>query len=299
MRVVSLIASATETVCALGCERLLVGRSHECDFPPSVRHLSVCTEPKFDISGTSAEIDRRVKDVLRDSLSVYRVFADVLDDLAPDVVLTQAHCEVCAVSLRDVEEVAAKMLRSRPRVVSLMPNSLADVFADVQRVADAIEFPAAGRELVANMQSRMRAVSERAPAARPTVACVEWIDPLMAAGNWMPELVERAGGRNLFGEAGAHSPYFTWDQLRTADPDVIVVVPCGFDLLRTRSEMPALTAKPDWAELRAVRTGRVYVGDGNAYFNRPGPRLVDSMEMLAHVIHPGVYPYTHTGMEPL
>ncbi len=295
MRIVSLIASATETVCALGGEGLLVGRSHECDFPATVRALPICTEPKFDISGSSGEIDRRVKEALRDSVSVYRVFPEMLDALAPDVIVTQAHCDVCAVSLRDVELAASKMVRSRPRVVALMPNALVDVYADIHRVAEAMEVPHRGRELVVAMQERMMLT---VPPRRPTIACIEWIDPLMAAGNWMPELVSLAGGDNLFGEAGRHSPFFQWDELLRADPDAIVVLPCGFDIPRTRAEMPTLTAKPGWLDLKAVRNGRVFLGDGNAYFNRPGPRLVDSFEMLAEILHPGQFAFGRVGIEP-
>jgi iron complex transport system substrate-binding protein len=149
------------------------------------------------------------------------------------------------------------------------------------------------------MQARMNAVADRAAGlrVRPTVACIEWIDPLMAAGNWMPELVALAGGTNLFGEAGAHSPFFTWDDLRRADPDAIVVLPCGFDIPRTRAELPTLTAKPGWADLKAVRTGRVFVGDGNAFLNRPGPRLVESLELLAGVLHPEAFPFGREGIE--
>ena len=295
MRIVSLIASATETVCALGGEGFLVGRSHECDFPATVRTLPICTEPKFDITGSSGEIDRRVKEALRDSVSVYRVFPEMLDALAPDVIVTQAHCDVCAVSLRDVELAASKMVRSRPRVVALMPNALVDVYADIHRVAAAMEMPHRGRELVVAMQERMKLTD---PPRRPTIACIEWIDPLMAAGNWMPELVSLAGGDNLFGKAGRHSPFFEWDDLLRADPDAIVVLPCGFDIPRTRAEMPTLTAKPGWLDLKAVRDGRVFLGDGNAYFNRPGPRLVDSFEMLAEILHPGQFAFGRAGIEP-
>ena len=295
MRIVSLIASATETVCALGGEGLLVGRSHECDFPATVRTLPICTEPKFDITGSSGEIDRRVKEALRDSVSVYRVFPEMLDALAPDVIVTQAHCDVCAVSLRDVELAASKMVRSRPRVVALMPNALVDVYADIHRVAAAMEMPHRGRELVVAMQERMKLTD---PPRRPTIACIEWIDPLMAAGNWMPELVSLAGGDNLFGKAGRHSPFFEWDDLLRADPDAIVVLPCGFDIPRTRAEMPTLTAKPGWLDLKAVRDGRVFLGDGNAFFNRPGPRLVDSFEMLAEILHPGQFAFGRAGIEP-
>jgi iron complex transport system substrate-binding protein len=296
-RVVSLIASATEIVCALGFEGDLVGRSHECDFPPSVRRLPVCTEPKFNVEGSSYEIDQRVKAVLQEGLSVYRVHADVLKQLRPDVIVTQSHCEVCAVSQRDVERAVCDWLDSRPTVVSLAPNALADVWDDVRRVADALGAPDRGAALVRGLQERMSVIADRARAlsARPTVAYVEWIEPLMAGGNWMPELVEMAGGVNLFGEAGRHSPWLTWEELRRRDPDVIFVAPCGFDLARTRQEMPALTRRPDWSGLRAAGTGCVYLADGNQYFNRPGPRLVESLEILAEVLHPEAFRFGHEG----
>jgi len=296
-RIVSLIASATEIVCALGYEDQLVGRSHECDYPPAVARLPVCTEPKFDTVGTSYEIDQRVKNVLADALSVYRVHADKLKELRPDVIVTQSHCEVCAVSLRDVEQALCSWLDSRPRLVSLEPHALSDVWGDIRRVAEALGSPARGDELVGRLKRRMSAILEKARALpqRPTVACIEWIDPLMAAGNWMPELVEMAGGVNRFGLAGKHSPWMTWEQLRQEDPEVIVVLPCGFDIRRSREEMPALTERPDWADLRAVRGRRLCLTDGNQFFNRPGPRLAESLEILAEVLHPAVFHFGHKG----
>lgn len=296
-RVVSLISSATEIVCALGCEETLVGRSHECDFPPSVTRLPVCTAPKFNVQGSSREIDRDVRILLRDSLSVYRVDADKLAELEPDVIVTQAQCEVCAVSLRDVERAVCKWLRACPKLVSLVPNALADVWDDIGRVADALGVPDRGVELVGKLRSRVDAIDSRAKGLphRPTVACVEWIDPLMAAGNWMPELVELAGGVNLFGEAGKHSPWMTLEQLVAADPEVIVVQPCGFDIERSRVELPALAGRSEWQGLRAVRGGRVFLTDGNQFFNRPGPRLVESLEILAELLHPEAFHFGHEG----
>jgi iron complex transport system substrate-binding protein len=296
-RIVSLIASATEIVCALGFERDLVGRSHECDYPQSVKRLPVCTEPKFDVEGSSYQIDQRVKAVLQESLSVYRVDGERLRDLAPDVIVTQAQCEVCAVSLREVERTVCAWLRACPRLVSLSPNALGDVWNDVESVADALDARDRGAELVAGLQSRMADVAERARRLneRPRVACIEWVEPLMAAGNWMPELVERAGGVNLFGEAGKHAPWMTWEQLAAADPDVIVLTPCGFDIARTLRELPALTRRLEWPRLKAVRQGCVYLTDGNQYFNRPGPRLVESLEILAELLHPGSFAFGHEG----
>jgi iron complex transport system substrate-binding protein len=296
-RIVSLIASATEIVCALGMEEHLVGRSHECDYPESVKRLPVCTEPKFDIHGSSAEIDGRVKSVLADATSVYRVHADVLRELRPDVIITQTQCEVCAVSQRDVELALGAWLENKPRVVSLEPNALADVWTDIQRVADSLGIAERGKELISQLQNRLAEIGKRIQGAlrRPTVACLEWIDPLMAAGNWMPELVDLAGGHNLFGCAGQHSPVMKWDQLCAKNPDVIVAMPCGLDLARTRQEMSGLVQKSEWGNLEAVRSRQVYVTDGNQYFNRPGPRLVESAEILAEIFHPDVASYEHEG----
>lgn len=296
-RVLSLIASSTEIVCALGLEQRLVGRSHECDYPPSVKRLPVCTAPKFATQGTSREIDRRVKAILEEALSVYRVDAERLRELRPSHIITQTQCEVCAVSLKDVERAVAELTEARPRIVSLAPNALDDVWADIERVARALDVAERGRQLVGELQARMAVIRKKAQgfAPRPRVAAIEWIDPLMASGNWMPELVEMAGGVNLFGEAGKHSPGLDWERLCAANPDVILVLPCGFDILRSRGDMPALTGKPGWSDLAAARGRRVYLLDGNQYFNRPGPRLAESLEILAEILHPAVFHFGHEG----
>lgn len=294
-RVISLLPCATEIVCALGLEAFLCGRSHECDFPPSVAALPACTESKLDAHGTSRQIQDRVSEILQSGLSIYRVFPESLRALQPTVLVTQVHCEVCAVSLREVEQAVCEALESRPAIVSLEPNRLADVWRDIVRVACALGVEERGRALVANLQARMMTVSQAAllRPQRPRVVTIEWIEPLMAAGNWVPELIEMAGGINLFGKAGEHSPWMNLDELLSADPDVVVVMPCGFDLLRTRREMAALESHPRWQELRAVRERRVYLTDGNQYFNRPGPRLVESLEVLAECLHPGAFDYGH------
>lgn len=296
-RIVSLIASATEIVCALGFRDQLVGRSHECDYPPSVMGLPVCTEPKFPTAGSSREIDERVKTILRDALSVYRVHADRLRELQPDVIVTQSHCQVCAVSLADVEQALHDWLGTRPRLVSLEPNTLADVWESIAQVARALDAPERGTQLVEHLKGRITAIAEQAQALsdKPTVAYIEWIEPLMAGGNWMPELIELAGGINLFGVAGKHSPWMSWEELREKDPDVLFVAPCGFDIERTRTEMAALTRRAEWPQLKAVRSGRVYLADGNQFFNRPGPRLVESLEILAEALHPHVFHFGHHG----
>lgn len=284
-RIVSLIASATEIVDSLGQIDHLVGRSHECDYPERVLGLPVCTRPRVPVDGSSREIDRLVKEAARTSVSIYDIFEDVIERLEPTHIVTQIQCEVCAVSLRDVELAIARGMKGRPRIVSLQPDSLAEIWEDFRRVARALEIVERGEEVVRALQARMAAAAQAPrPTAPPRVACIEWIEPLMAAGNWMPELIALAGGINLFGEAGRHSPWMTWEQLVEADPDVIVIAPCGFDLARTEQEMYWLTDRPGWRELRAARTGRVYLADGNRYFNRPGPRVVETLEILTGIL---------------
>src|SRR5262245_2920787 len=297
-RIVSLIASATEIACALGFEDQLVGRSHECDYPPSVQGLPVCTAPKIDVHAPSGAIDASIKNILRDGLSVYRVDAEKLRELKPDFIVTQTQCEVCAVSQRDVEAALCDWVESRPRIVSLAPQCLQDVGMDIRRVGDVLGAEDRRiRRVLQRIRGRIDPICSRVNelADRPTVACIEWIDPLMAAGNWMPEMVDMAGGVNLFGEAGKHSPWMTWEQLVAANPDVITLMPCGFDIERTRQEMGPLTQRPEWPRLKAVQHDRVFVCDGNQYFNRPGPRLVESLEILAEMLHPETFNFGHEG----
>jgi iron complex transport system substrate-binding protein len=301
-KIVSLIPSATEILCALGAQHRLVGRSHECDHPPAVRALPALTRPRLRTGAASADIDREVRSLIEAALAVYDLDAEALRALAPDLIVTQSQCDVCAVSLDEVERAVAGWVGGLARVVSLQPNGLADVFDDIRRVAEALERPDAGETLVTEMQHRMAMTASHGQGrgVRPGVACIEWLDPLMAAGNWLPELVDMAGGRNLFGEAGRHSPYLDWDSLTAADPEVIVLMPCGFDIARTRAELPVLTGRPGWAALKAVRDHRVFIVDGNQYFNRPGPRLADSLDILAELLHPEVFAarYREIGWQP-
>jgi iron complex transport system substrate-binding protein len=296
-RIISLIASATEIVCALGFEDQLVARSHECDYPPSVKLLPQVTSPKFNVEGTSAEIDQRVKSIVQEALSVYRVDAEMLEELKPTHIVTQSQCEVCAVSLRDVEQAVCELTSSQPVIVSLEPNALDDVWTDIARVGEALDATTRAHELVDGLTGRMDDIVQRTHwlDANPSVAYIEWIDPMMAGGNWMPELIAMAGGLNLFGEAGKHSPWMTWDELVTKDPDIIFVAPCGFDIRRTLEEMSLLSGRTEWDSLKAVRDGRMFVADGNQYFNRPGPRLAESLEILAEVIHPNLFHFGHEG----
>lgn len=300
-RIVSLIPSATEIVCSLGLGKFLVGRSHECDYPAAVNTLPVCTAPKFDPTGDSATLHQRVTDLLTDALSVYRVNLELLEVLNPTHIVTQAQCEVCAVSLGDVEAAVAQLTQSHPQIISLQPNRLAEVWTDIERLGTALGAevaPAKTAAVLAAIQQRLEACAHRATAVtpQPTVVCIEWTEPLMTAGNWVPELVQLAGGRGLLASPGQHSPWMSWEALAAADPDVIVIMPCGYDLAVTGREAQALAHHPTWKTLRAVRQQRVYLTDGNQYFNRPGPRLVDSLEILAEIFHPDHFDYGHRGV---
>ncbi len=238
-RILSLIPSSTEIVCALGFENQLIGRSHECDFPSSVQTLSSCTAPKFKVEGTSAEIDQRVKSILKNALSVYQIDEKKLQQMQPDIIITQAQCEVCAVSLKDVENAVYEWVESRPQIVSLEPNELSDIWKDFINIAEALGVKEQGHELVSQLKQRMNKIAQKTInlPQKPTVVCIEWIEPLMSAGNWIPELIEMGGGINLFGVAGEHSPWMSWEQLLEANPDVILVMPCGFNISRSKAEM--------------------------------------------------------------
>jgi iron complex transport system substrate-binding protein len=296
-RIVSLLPSATEIVSVLGAADQLVGRSHECDYPLDIRALPVCTAAKLDAAASGAAIDRQVKQLQDESASLYQLDVEQLKQLRPDIILTQAQCEVCAISLAEVESAVKQWPGNAPQIVSLSPNRLADIWEDIRRVADALDLTEHGREVLRALKFRVVNIIEKTCVLqpRPTVVCVEWIEPLMAAGNWVPELVELAGGKDALGAPGKHSAWTNWETLQKLDPEIIVAMPCGFELARTRSEMAALTRKPGWSKLRTVKNRRVYLTDGNAYFNRPGPRVVESLEILAEIIHPSRFNFGHKG----
>ncbi len=285
-RIVSMLASGTELVCALGLGERLVGRSHECDFPEWVRRLPEVSRPTFAIDGSSAEIDLAVRTRLRAGQPLYEVDEAQLLELAPDVLITQTHCEVCAVSPADlVHRLPASL--SRQPVVALSGSTLSAILEGFIGVAEVLGRRAAGQQLVQELQRRLSEVRALvAGLPRPRVACIEWTDPPFAMGNWGPELVEIAGGENLLGQAGAHSTTTTFEAVVAADPDVVLVAPCGFGLARAEREMAAFAAQPGFAELRAVQSGRVYVCDGNLYFNRSSPSLFETPRILAEVLHP-------------
>jgi iron complex transport system substrate-binding protein len=300
LRIVSLLPSATEIVAALGLGDELVGRSHECDFPPGVEALPVLTAPRLDPSGSSREIHEAVMRSLEDTLSVYMVDSAGLAALSPTHVVTQVHCEVCAVSLAEVSAATASWPRA-PVIVTLGASTLEGVLEDFRRVGDALEVGRRGEELIGAVRARMARVAERATsstastshtaagvARRPRVAAIEWLDPLMAAGNWIPEMIEMAGGESVFGRPGAHSEWISAEELVRADPDVVVLLPCGFSLDRTLAESGAALAGI-LGETRAGRVGAVFAVDGNQLFNRPGPRLADSLEVLGEILHPEAF----------
>jgi iron complex transport system substrate-binding protein len=294
MRIVSLLPSATEIAVALGFQDNLVGRSHECDFPLDVRKLPQLTASKIPKGLRSADIDQRVQEIVRDGLSVYEVDAPRLRALQPDLILTQTQCAVCAVTPDDLSGALAAWTGRAPRLLSLAPDDLADVWGDIRRVAGELDAAARGETVVAELEARLDALrlkGYRAP--RPTVAAIEWIEPLMAAGNWIPELIEAAGGQPLFAAAGEHSPWLAWESLVDADPDLIVLMPCGYRIDETLAELDTLNANPWWRALRAVRGRQVFVTDGHHFFNRPGPRLVESAEILAEII--GTARFGHQG----
>jgi iron complex transport system substrate-binding protein len=294
-RIVSLLASGTELVAALRLGERLVGRSHECDHPAWVKRLPALSRPAFDIHGTSAEIDARVRERLHAGLPLYEVDEAQLAALAPDIIITQTHCEVCAVSPGDLAHGPAAKLE-RHQVVALATGTVDGILDGFARVAEVLGAPEAGRALVAELRGRLERVAViTRPLPRPRVACLEWIEPLFAMGNWGPEIVEIAGGDCLLGAAGTHSTTLPFEELAAADPEIIVVAPCGFDLTRTLAELPALTDRPGWRQLAAVRVGRAFAADGNFYFNRSGPMLFDTPAILAEMLHPAEFAPRHEG----
>lgn len=289
MRVVSLLPSATEIVCALGGRDALVGTSHECDFPADVQGLPRLTRARIELGGDSVAIDNAVRAVIQNALSIYAVDEALLADLRPDVIVTQDLCEVCAVSLDDVRSAVARIAhRDDVTIVSLSPTRLEHVLADVERVAQALGLAERGAAVRESLQTRLDALTQRSAALdrRPRVASIEWIEPIMLGGTWMPELIARAGGNPVGVEDGAPAPTLTPKALASLEPDVVVLKPCGFTIERTLQERERIATHIVSA---LPSTTRVYVADGNAFFNRPGPRLVESAEILAACTHPEVF----------
>ncbi len=296
LRLVSLLPSATEIIACLGLVDRLVGISHECDYPPEIKDREICTSARLSTKQSSGEIHQQVDKLLADAISIYEINLDVLARLQPTHIITQDQCDVCAVSFPEVEKAVAKLTNSHPQVISLQPDTIADVWSDIQRVGEILNVD--WQPIVLALQQRVETCQTQCQnllAQPPKVACIEWTDPLMLAGNWIPELVEMAGGKTIGGITGQHSPRISWDDLVAADPDTIIFMPCGFDLARTQIEAQSLTQNYQWPSLQAVKQDRVYITDGNAYFNRPGPRLVESLEILTEILNPQVCNYGHHG----
>jgi len=273
-------------VCALGARADLVGRSHECDFPPGVEEVPVLTSARIGPLPSSRAIDSAVRDALRDALSIYQIDLPRLLETRPEVIVTQDLCEVCAVSLDDVRSAVARLASQDVRIVTLHPTTLDDIWADIGRIADALGRTSAASAVVHDLREGVDSVGRRASRlpSRPRVLTIEWIDPIMIGGMWMPELVAIAGGEPLLTQPGDHAPTLQREQLAALEPQVVLVKPCGFDLPRTLAELPALRAA-----LPSRWRARMYAADGNAYFNRPGPRIVESLEILAACIHPDAF----------
>jgi iron complex transport system substrate-binding protein len=289
MRIASLLPAATEIVYALGLGESLVGVTHECDYPEAAKRLPRLTSSLLPPGLTSAEIDAAVSSSLRDEHTVYALDAALLRGLEPDFVLTQSLCEVCAVPRADVDDAVCTMPEAAT-IISLDPSSLEDMLNDMLRLAACFGMQERGPPAVAGLRARLEAVrAKTAAAARPRVFCAEWLDPIFCGGHWIPEMVSIAGGEDRLGMPHVDSTRVGWDAVVEWAPEVLVMMPCGFDAAGALREAPSLTMRPGWDALPAVKAGRVFVVDANAYFARPGPRLVDGVEILARILHPDLF----------
>lgn len=285
MRIVSLLPSATEIICSLGLRENLVGVTHECDFPAGVESLPKVTRTLIPHDATSAEIDSLVRERLKTEKALYSLEMETLQRLQPELIVTQALCDVCAVAEQEVNEAACSLLGS-PRVINLEPTCLEEVFDCIRAVGLAVGIEDRAAEVVAGLKARVRAVIDRSGSLshRPSMMLLEWIDPPFSAGHWSPELVEMAGGREVIAVAGQRSTTVDWDTIVEADPEMLVIACCGFTVERTRQDLPILESYPGWSSLACVRNDQVHIVDGSAFFSRPGPRLVDSLEILSDLI---------------
>lgn len=296
MRIASLLASGTELVCALGQGASLIARSHECDNPAWVTSLPALSRAAFDVSGASHEIDRLVNEKLRAGQPLFEIDEELLADLAPDVILAQVHCNVCAVNPTQLDPARGWPTLRGFKTLFMRGGSLEEILDDLTKVATEIGCSSAGERLTIELRSKIaRWRDSLGSVKRPKVVCLEWTDPIFPMGNWGPELVELAGGQSLLGNANAHSAPISWQAVIDADPEVLVIAPCGFNLQRAIGVMPDLGALPGWNALLAVRSNQVYVADGNRYFNRSGPAVFDTIRLLAEILHPDIVPRASEG----
>ena len=286
-RIVSLLPSCTEIICRLGYSKQLVGISHECDYPYSISGLPVLTRARLSTEGTSIEINKSVTDLLQRGLSVYDVDSSLLKSLSPDIIVTQAQCEACAVSLDQVQGIVSNWTLNQTEIISLEPNTLNEVWLGFDIIAKTMGTPEYSTILKSEINERVKFLKDKMKGTdqKPTVLCIEWIEPIMVAANWVPELVGLAGGKNVMSVSGTDSNFCSWDEIKKTNPEIIIMMPCGFGIKRTLEDIHYLQNRKGWQELKAVKENKVFAVDGNQYFNRPGPRLVDSAEILAEIIH--------------
>ena len=290
-RIVSLLPSCTEIICRLGYRKNLVGISHECDYPNSISGLPVLTKARLSPEGTSIEINQSVTALLQRGLSVYDVDASLLKSLSPDIIVTQTQCEACAVSLDQVKDIVSNWTLNQTEIISLEPNTLNEVWLDFAIIAKTLDAPESYSILKSEINERFKLLKDKLHGTKqkPTVLCIEWIEPIMVAANWVPELVSLAGGKNVLSVSGSDSNFCSWDEIKQTNPDIIIMMPCGFGIKSTLEDIDYLQNRKGWQELKAVKKNKVFVVDGNQYFNRPGPRLLDSAEILAEIIHPDYF----------
>lgn len=290
-RIVSFLPSATEMVCALGLGDRLLGVTHECDYPPEVATKPVVVRNVLPIESMSQpEIDVAVTQRLRDGLSLYRVDEALMREIGPDLIVTQDLCQVCAPSGNEVSQLL-KVLPSHPQILWLTPKSLEQIFDNLRELGGATGRLAAAETLIADGRARLAKVEAKARTAssRPRVFCMEWMDPVYCSGHWVPEMVRIAGGIDQLGREGSDSVRIAWDDVLRWRPEILIVTPCGFDLEKAADQARMLSAYPGWADLPAVRNGRAYAVDANSYFARPGPRVIEGTELLAHLLHPDLF----------
>lgn len=289
MRILSLLPAATEIICALGYKDDLIGRSHECDYPADVQSLPVCTTPNKRLNNSSSQnIDSDIKDLISKGLSIYEVDYELLESLKPDIIITQDHCEVCAVEFSQMEEAVGEALDYQPVIVSVSPKNLDEVLESFVEIAAKMGDTIEGMNLSAHIQKKINAIAQKCTSLHSfdNIFCIEWMDPLLATGNWLPELVQAVNGEALYGTIGEHAQTIDWKSVLDSNPDIIILMPCGFTIDQTLADINVMTSKDGWSTLNAVQNRRVYIADGHHYFNRPGPRLLDSTKILAEMLYP-------------
>jgi iron complex transport system substrate-binding protein len=291
MRICSLLPSSTEILFALGLGDSVVGVTHECDFPPEASKKPALIRPRVDPHAAPAELDRQVMELVKRGEGIYAVDAELLASLSPDLIVTQDLCHVCAASPDDLAAALTRFAK-RPRVLSLTPHSLGDVWDDIRRVGEATSRRREAQALAITLEQRVAAIEMKAAQSsrRPRVVCLEWLDPYYVGGHWVPEMVAKAGGVDALGKSGEPSFRVTAEQIADSNADVIVVMPCGYDLSRTVEGYHEAQIPESWNALPAVRNRRIFAVDANSYFSRPGPRLADGVEVLAHILHPDLFP---------